>query len=179
MVRNGGFWGNVVTGNALIDMYRILGMTDYVYGVFLSVEVLDIISWNSIMFYSHNTGFEQLALDVFSSISSSSFALDLTVTSEERVLDAILSWGMQTNEQRSWEVVDELLKQSAPETLFRQRLQFVNSLQELVWFPLMPHVLLQMVWRPMIVRIVGDTSLALVNADRDCSGCYKSWFVLS
>lgn len=35
---------------------------------------------------------------------------DLTITSEERILDAILLWGMQTNEQCSWELVDSLEK---------------------------------------------------------------------
>ncbi|GAB2215913.1 hypothetical protein Droror1_Dr00023676 [Drosera rotundifolia] len=89
---------------------------------------------------------------------------DLTVTSEERVLNAILLWGMQTNEQRSWEVVDELLKQSAPETFFGQRLQSVNSLLELVRFPLMPHVLLQKLEKTTLMKSIQSFAALVKEA---------------
>ncbi|KAE8055833.1 hypothetical protein FH972_012651 [Carpinus fangiana] len=43
---------------------------------------------------------------------------DLTVTSEEKVLNAILMWGLGAKELYGWEVVDELIINLAPEHLF-------------------------------------------------------------
>ncbi|XP_043708634.1 BTB/POZ domain-containing protein At2g30600 [Telopea speciosissima] len=68
---------------------------------------------------------------------------DLTVTSEERVLDAILLWCLQAQEICGWEVVDELLKASTLELFFGERLQTINDLLLYVRFPLMPLSLLQ------------------------------------
>ncbi|KAJ8625677.1 hypothetical protein MRB53_034207 [Persea americana] len=63
---------------------------------------------------------------------------DLTVTSEERVLDAIILWCMQASEIYGWEAVDELLKSSTLELLFGERLKSLSILLPLVRFPLMP-----------------------------------------
>ncbi|OVA19556.1 BTB/POZ-like [Macleaya cordata] len=68
---------------------------------------------------------------------------DLTVTSEEKILDAILLWGMQAKELYGWEAVDAILMTSTPELLFGERLQSVNILLPLVRFPLMPLALLK------------------------------------
>ncbi|CAO2833742.1 unnamed protein product [Amaranthus hypochondriacus] len=68
---------------------------------------------------------------------------DLTVTSEERVLNAILIWSMQAKESYGWDAVDGLLDQSAPEVLFGERLDSLNRLLPLVRFPLMPLDLLK------------------------------------
>jgi hypothetical protein len=83
---------------------------------------------------------------------------DMTVTSEERVLDVILTWCMgacetfhwtsvdellrtSTPEQlfgeRHWTSVDELLRTSTPEQLFGERLSAINTLLPLLRFPLM------------------------------------------
>ncbi|KAL6011917.1 hypothetical protein ACLOJK_002383 [Asimina triloba] len=70
---------------------------------------------------------------------------DLTVTSEERVLDAILLWCMQACEILGWEAVDELLKFSTPEHLFGERLQTMETLLPFVRFPLMPSAVLKKV----------------------------------
>lgn len=72
---------------------------------------------------------------------------DLAVTSEEKVLNAILMFGMKTKELVSWEVVDEFMISSKPELLFGERLQLVHDLLAFVRFPLLPHSLLKKVCR--------------------------------
>uniref|UniRef100_A0A804R245 BTB domain-containing protein n=1 Tax=Zea mays TaxID=4577 RepID=A0A804R245_MAIZE len=62
---------------------------------------------------------------------------DMTVTSEERVLDVILTWCMGACETFHWTSVDELLRTSTPEQLFGERLSAINTLLPLVRFPLM------------------------------------------
>lgn len=75
---------------------------------------------------------------------------DLTVTSEEKVLNAILMWGLGAKELYGWEVVDELIINLAPEHLFGERLLSVHDLLRFVRFPLLPHALLKKVYRPLI-----------------------------
>ena len=75
---------------------------------------------------------------------------DLTVTSEEKVLNAILMWGMKAKDLYGWEVVDELIINSVPEHLFGERLQSVHDLLPFVRFPLLPYPLLKKVCRPLI-----------------------------
>ena len=62
---------------------------------------------------------------------------DMTVTSEERVLDAILTWCMGTCETFYWTSVDKLLRTSTPEQLFGKRLSAIGNLLQSVRFPLM------------------------------------------
>ncbi|XP_059634394.1 BTB/POZ domain-containing protein At2g30600 [Cornus florida] len=68
---------------------------------------------------------------------------DLTVTSEERVLNAILLWCLQAKEVYGWEVVDGMMLNSTPKLLFGERLQSVNIFLPLVRFPLLPYDLLK------------------------------------
>ncbi|XP_073011736.1 BTB/POZ domain-containing protein At2g30600 isoform X1 [Typha latifolia] len=68
---------------------------------------------------------------------------DMTVTSEEKVLDAILLWCMQAREIYGWATVDELLSSSTPDHIFGERLSSVDILLPFVRFPLMPSLLLQ------------------------------------
>ncbi|KAH9297739.1 hypothetical protein KI387_029421 [Taxus chinensis] len=68
---------------------------------------------------------------------------DLVVTSEERVLDAVLTWGSQIEDCRGWEAINEHLEACIPATVFGQRLQHLNDLLPLVRFPIMPLALLQ------------------------------------
>lgn len=68
---------------------------------------------------------------------------DMTVTSEEKVLDAILTWCMEACETFCWSSVDKLLSTSTPEQLFGERLTAINTLLPFVRFPLMPLSLLQ------------------------------------
>lgn len=72
---------------------------------------------------------------------------DLRVTSEEKILNAILMWGMETEALYGWEVVDELMVYSTPELLFRDRLQSVNDLLPFVRFPTLPYTLLKKVYK--------------------------------
>lgn len=65
MVRSGVDLGNVVVGNSLIDMYGKLGLLDYAFGVFLCMEELDVISWNSLLSGCCKSGQEGLALSHF------------------------------------------------------------------------------------------------------------------
>ncbi|KNA06189.1 hypothetical protein SOVF_183290 [Spinacia oleracea] len=68
---------------------------------------------------------------------------DLTVTSEEKVLNAILLWGVQAKEFYGLDAVEALLIHSTPEIIFGQRLNSLNHLLPLVRFPLMPFDLLK------------------------------------
>ncbi|PKA46206.1 BTB/POZ domain-containing protein [Apostasia shenzhenica] len=77
---------------------------------------------------------------------------DMTVTSEERVLDAILMWCMQASEICGWTVVDELLNSSTLEQLFGDRILSLDKFLPLVRFPLMPHHLLQKVFPSRILN---------------------------
>ncbi|KAF8410311.1 hypothetical protein HHK36_002838 [Tetracentron sinense] len=87
-----------------------------------------------------STDFVWLAEETFNNILQHP---DLTVTSEERVLDAILLWCMQAKEFCGWKAVDEHFKYSTPELLFRERFQSVTVFLPFVRFPLMPLALLK------------------------------------
>lgn len=63
---------------------------------------------------------------------------DLTVTSEERVLNAILLWCLQASDLYGWETVNELMVNSTSEMLFGERLKSLNEFLHLVRFPLLP-----------------------------------------
>lgn len=68
---------------------------------------------------------------------------NMTVTSEERVLDAILMWSTQASEICGWHVIDDLLNSSSTEQLFGNRFLSCENLLPLVRFPLMPSHLLE------------------------------------
>ncbi|CAL9106583.1 unnamed protein product [Musa textilis] len=68
---------------------------------------------------------------------------DMTVTSEEKVLDAILLWCMQACKVFGWATVDDLLISSTPEQIFGERFQSIFLLLPFVRFPLMPLFLLE------------------------------------
>ncbi|KAK7321838.1 hypothetical protein VNO77_32825 [Canavalia gladiata] len=68
---------------------------------------------------------------------------DLTVTSEEKVFNAILMFGMNAKELFGWEKVGQLIINSKPEHLFGGRLQLVYDLLPFVRFPLLQYSLLE------------------------------------
>lgn len=76
---------------------------------------------------------------------------DLTVTSEEKVLNAILLFGMNAKDLFGWEVVDQLIINSTPELLFGGRLQLVYDLLPYVRFPLLQYSLLDKLQNSYIV----------------------------
>ncbi|KAL4557579.1 hypothetical protein LXL04_035762 [Taraxacum kok-saghyz] len=68
---------------------------------------------------------------------------DLTVTSEERVLNGILMWGLQPTELCNWEVVDDMLNTITPQDLFGEKFRSLDILLPLVRFSLFPLLLLK------------------------------------
>ncbi|XP_057502787.1 BTB/POZ domain-containing protein At2g30600 [Actinidia eriantha] len=77
---------------------------------------------------------------------------DLTVTSEERVLNAILLWCLQAKDLYGWDIADEMMLHSTPELLFGERFQYVEYLLPLVRFPLLPYPLLKKLERSYLSR---------------------------
>ncbi|XP_031259129.1 pentatricopeptide repeat-containing protein At1g43980, mitochondrial-like isoform X1 [Pistacia vera] len=76
ILRRGGSLSNVVLGNCLIVMYGKLGFLDYAFGVFFTMEELDIISWNSLISGCLKSGYGELALDRFCLMRSSGYLAD-------------------------------------------------------------------------------------------------------
>lgn len=68
---------------------------------------------------------------------------DLTVTSEEKILNAIVIWCLQAKEIITWDALDELLRASTPRMVFGERLSTLDMLLPCVRFPLMPYDLLK------------------------------------
>lgn len=80
---------------------------------------------------------------------------ELTVTSEERVLDAVLMWCMQADDIFGWETADELLLRSSEAHLFfKDRLPTFESLLHFVRFPLLPSATLEKVPLGLSSRLV-------------------------
>uniref|UniRef100_A0A0D9WFC6 BTB domain-containing protein n=1 Tax=Leersia perrieri TaxID=77586 RepID=A0A0D9WFC6_9ORYZ len=79
--------------------------------------------------------------------------VDMTVTSEEKVLDAILTWCMEACDCLNWTFVHELLSTARPEMLFGGRLTAINTLLPLVRFPLMQLSLLQLMEKSNLAKI--------------------------
>lgn len=69
----------------------------------------------------------------------------MTVTSEEKVLNAILIWCMQASDICGWVKIDEFLSSSDPTQLFGERISLLEDLLPFVRFPLMPSTLLDKV----------------------------------
>ncbi|XVF74114.1 hypothetical protein PTKIN_Ptkin13bG0034200 [Pterospermum kingtungense] len=91
---------------------------------------------------------------------------DLTVTCEERVLDAILMWCMQAEKLCGWEVVNEIMINSTPESLFKDRLQPVSDLLPSVRFSLLPYLLLKKLEHTSLSRQIstfGDLVKEAIN----------------
>lgn len=71
---------------------------------------------------------------------------EMTVTSEERVLDAILTWSMEGCEIICWTSVDKFLSTSTPEEVFGERLTAIDTLLPFVRFPLLQLSILERVY---------------------------------
>lgn len=65
MIRSGVDMSSVVPGNSLIDMYGKVGVVDYMFAIFFSMESVDVISWNSLILGCHRSGFSVLAINQF------------------------------------------------------------------------------------------------------------------
>ncbi|KAK6245679.1 hypothetical protein SCA6_008769 [Theobroma cacao] len=91
---------------------------------------------------------------------------DLTVTSEERVLDAILMWCMKAEKLCGWELVNELMINSTSESLFKERLQSVDDLLPSVRFSLLPYPLIKKLENTSLSRHIsafGDLVTEAIN----------------
>ncbi|KAF9609016.1 hypothetical protein IFM89_012355 [Coptis chinensis] len=94
VLRSGLNLSNVVICNSLIDMYSKLKLIDYAFGVFLTMEELDVISWNSLILGCGKSDYGELALDQFCSMRLSGYSPDqhtisavITVCSNLRALE--------------------------------------------------------------------------------------------
>ncbi|GAB4828281.1 hypothetical protein Ancab_035194 [Ancistrocladus abbreviatus] len=100
MIRNGNVESNVVIWNSVINMYGKIGLIDYAFGVFLSMEKWDVISWNSLIWSCHREGFGELALDQFGQMRSFEYFPDeftmssiITICSNQQDLET--DWRIQ------------------------------------------------------------------------------------
>ncbi|KAF5195409.1 Pentatricopeptide repeat-containing protein [Thalictrum thalictroides] len=76
IVRSGLNLSNVVLSNSLINMYSKLDIIDYAFGVFLTMEELDVISWNCLILGCGKSDYGQFGLVQFSSMRSSGYSPD-------------------------------------------------------------------------------------------------------
>lgn len=79
------------------------------------------------------------------------------MTSEEKILDAVLMWCMKAEKSHSWEVIDELMNYSNLELLFKERLQSLDDLLPHVRFSLLPYELLKRVRQILILLMLDET----------------------
>lgn len=86
------------------------------------------------------------------------------MTSEEKVLDAVLMWCMKAEELHGWEVIDELMKYSRPEMLFKERLQSLDDLLPNVRFSLLPYEFLERV-KQILTLLMLSFSVKIDYAD--------------
>ncbi|XVE95585.1 hypothetical protein REPUB_Repub02eG0111400 [Reevesia pubescens] len=76
MITSGVGLSNLVIGNSLIDMYGKLGLVDYAFGVFFSMEEVDVVSWNSLISGCSKSGYEDLALKKFDQMRLAGYSPD-------------------------------------------------------------------------------------------------------
>ncbi|XP_043722665.1 pentatricopeptide repeat-containing protein At1g43980, mitochondrial-like [Telopea speciosissima] len=76
IIRSGLCLSNIVLGNSLINMYGRLSLVEYAFGVFLMMEELDVISWNSLILGCDKSGYGDLALDQFCLMLSNGYSPD-------------------------------------------------------------------------------------------------------
>ncbi|KAK8476589.1 hypothetical protein V6N11_027638 [Hibiscus sabdariffa] len=76
MITSGLCLSNLVIGNSLIDMYGKLGLVEYAFSVFLSMEEVDIVSWNSLISGCCKSGHEDLALKHFDQMRLAGYSPD-------------------------------------------------------------------------------------------------------
>ncbi|XP_078430629.1 BTB/POZ domain-containing protein isoform X2 [Wolffia australiana] len=108
-----------------------------------------------------NAEFSMLEEEIFINVLQH---LELTVTTEERVLDAILMWCMSAKDVYGWETIDELLKSSEPNQFFNTRFSMVDGMLHFVRFPLLPSTTLKKLERSFIARLFPELELLVKEA---------------
>ncbi|MED6122904.1 hypothetical protein PIB30_044267 [Stylosanthes scabra] len=76
MIRSGIDLSNVVLANSTIAMYGRLGLVDYCFGVILTMENFDVISWNSLIWACYRAGYPELSLEQFHQMRAMEFLPD-------------------------------------------------------------------------------------------------------
>ncbi|KAJ8771678.1 hypothetical protein K2173_026855 [Erythroxylum novogranatense] len=76
IIRSGFNVSSLILGNSLIDVYAKIGLVHYAFGVFLTMEELDVISWNSLIAGFGKSGCYELALDQFCLMRSRGYLPD-------------------------------------------------------------------------------------------------------
>lgn len=102
LIRDGLSLWNVVLGNSLIEMYGKLGLLDYAFGVFLTMEELDTTSWNTLIWGCQRFGYGQLALDQFylmrtTEHSPDQFTISIVITVCSNLQDLEKDWSIQSS----------------------------------------------------------------------------------
>ncbi|CAA3010178.1 BTB POZ domain-containing At2g30600 [Olea europaea subsp. europaea] len=103
---------------------------------------------------------------------------DLTVTCEERVLNAILIYCSQSKELNAWDRVDEKLLNSTPELIFGERLNSLDLFLSFVRFPLLPYEVLKLLegsnlcrhittFRRLVKEAISFLEFGLTGPDKD------------
>ncbi|KAI3738832.1 hypothetical protein L2E82_29017 [Cichorium intybus] len=68
MIRNGVNFSSVIIGNSLISMYSNHGFMNYAFDVFISMEQIDIISWNTLIAGFSKSGHKEIAYNLFNTM---------------------------------------------------------------------------------------------------------------
>ncbi|KAI3829548.1 hypothetical protein L1987_03674 [Smallanthus sonchifolius] len=76
MVTKGVAFASVIVGNSLIDMYCKYGFVDYAFGVFLDMEEVDVISWNSLIAGWSKSGHKEMAFKQFCIMRTTNYLPD-------------------------------------------------------------------------------------------------------
>ncbi|CAH1441431.1 unnamed protein product [Lactuca virosa] len=103
MIRNGVDFSSVIIWNSLIDMYCNHGVLDYAFGVFLNMEQIDIISWNTLIAGFSKSGYKELAYKHFNIMRTTNHLPDAftissimtSCSSSTSTIDQDLSTGKQ------------------------------------------------------------------------------------
>ncbi|KAK9065156.1 hypothetical protein SSX86_016539 [Deinandra increscens subsp. villosa] len=91
LITKGAALSSIIVGNSLIDMYCKHGLLDYAFGVFLDMEEIDVISWNSLIAGCSKYGHKDMAYNQFCIMRTSNYSPDAYTISS--VLTAC--WGIQ------------------------------------------------------------------------------------
>ncbi|XP_047306968.1 pentatricopeptide repeat-containing protein At1g43980, mitochondrial [Impatiens glandulifera] len=76
MIRNEIDVSQLIVGNSLIDMYGKVGLLDYALSVIAAMKIIDLVSWNSLIYGCWNSGYGELAFDQFFSMMDFGYSPD-------------------------------------------------------------------------------------------------------
>lgn len=99
----------------------------------------------------------------------------LCVTSEEKVLDAIIMWGANKDDIYGWEDANRRVRTEGA-SLFQNRMEDLKLLLPLVRFPLIPLPVLQMVSQRSLTLPQSD-GMTFVVLYRTCLVLYQACFL--